>query len=50
MISRTQGWIPTASRRASMVAVIGFLVAMVDGHDTLMLAWRRFRPFQPRLQ
>ena len=37
MISRTHGAI--ASRRPYGVAVIGFLVAMVDGYDTLMLAF-----------
>jgi MFS transporter, AAHS family, 4-hydroxybenzoate transporter len=39
MISRTHGSISTAWRRPSTVAVVGFLVAMVDGYDTLMLAF-----------
>jgi AAHS family 4-hydroxybenzoate transporter-like MFS transporter len=39
MISGTQNSISIASRRPSMVAVVGFLVAMVDGYDTLMLAF-----------
>src|SRR3979409_2266487 len=37
MISTTPGAI--ASRRPLVVALIGFLVAMVDGYDTLMLAF-----------
>jgi hypothetical protein len=37
MISRTPGAI--ASRRPLAVALVGFLVAMVDGYDTLMLAF-----------
>jgi AAHS family 4-hydroxybenzoate transporter-like MFS transporter len=37
MISRTQDVI--ASQRPYMVAVVGFLIAMVDGYDTLMLAF-----------
>src|SRR5882724_12579491 len=37
MISRTPDVI--ASRRPYLVAVIGFFVAMVDGYDTLMLAF-----------
>jgi MFS transporter, AAHS family, 4-hydroxybenzoate transporter len=37
MNSRTQGAI--ASRRRYVVAAVGFLVAMVDGYDTLMLAF-----------
>src|SRR5258707_1464754 len=37
MIGRTPGAI--ASKRAYVVAGVGFLVAMVDGYDTLMLAF-----------
>src|SRR5258708_12236452 len=37
MIGRTPGAI--ASRRPYVVAGVGFLVAMVDGYDTLMLAF-----------
>src|SRR5258708_25511742 len=37
MISRTPDAI--VSRRPYVVAAIGFLVAMVDGYDTLMLAF-----------
>jgi MFS transporter, AAHS family, 4-hydroxybenzoate transporter len=39
MLSSTQGSISIASRRASIVTLVGFLVAMVDGYDTLMLAF-----------
>jgi AAHS family 4-hydroxybenzoate transporter-like MFS transporter len=37
MISRTHDVI--VSRRPTLVALVGFLVAMVDGYDTLMLAF-----------
>jgi len=37
MINLTQG--DSATRRALVVAAVGFLVAMVDGYDTLMLAF-----------
>jgi MFS transporter, AAHS family, 4-hydroxybenzoate transporter len=37
MIDRAQG--PVAMRNPHVVAVIGFLVAMIDGFDTLMLAF-----------
>lgn len=37
MINPTQG--DLATRRALVVAAVGFLVAMVDGYDTLMLAF-----------
>src|ERR1700719_1758863 len=37
MINPTQG--DSATRRALVVAAVGFLVAMVDGYDTLMLAF-----------
>src|ERR1700676_1820767 len=37
MVNRTPGVI--ASRHPYVVAGIGFLVAMVDGYDTLMLAF-----------